>query len=130
MHARTQHPNASLTPKARLRMVKVLLEEHWTVESTAERFQIDAKTVRKWRDRYQQEGHLGLYDRTSKPRSSCCDARDAVEPPTSPTRPGWPPPRSSGSSWRTAWAASTERTGRPSRWSASATGRANSSTWT
>ena len=69
MHARTQHPNASLTPKVRLRMVKTVLEDHWSVEATAERFQVDAKTVRKWRDRFLDEGPAGLYDRSSRPRS-------------------------------------------------------------
>lgn len=69
MHARTQHPNASLTPKVRLRMVKTVLEDHWSVEAAAERYQVDAKTVRKWRDRYLEEGVGGLYDRSSRPRS-------------------------------------------------------------
>lgn len=32
-------------------MVTCVLDRHWTVEATAERFQVDAKTVRKWRDR-------------------------------------------------------------------------------
>ena len=37
-------------------MVACVLEQHWTIEATAERFQVDAKTVRKWRDRYLAEG--------------------------------------------------------------------------
>ncbi len=69
MHARTQHPNASLTPKGRLRMVMTVLEDHWSVEAVAERFQVDAKTVRKWRDRFVKEGTDGLYDRSSRPKS-------------------------------------------------------------
>ena len=32
------------------------LDGGWTVEATAERFQVDAKTVRKWRDRFLAEG--------------------------------------------------------------------------
>jgi len=67
-HARTQHPNAPLTPQGRGRMVACVLDDGWTVEATAERFQIDAKTVRKWRDRYLAEGPTGLLDRTSRPR--------------------------------------------------------------
>ena len=43
---------------------------HWTIEATAERFQVDAKTVRKWRDRYLAEGDAGLLDRSSRPRRS------------------------------------------------------------
>ncbi|MCU1396974.1 MAG: hypothetical protein JWN62_83 [Acidimicrobiales bacterium] len=53
---RRQHPNAQLTPAGRLKMVKLVIDEHWSIEATAERFQVDAKTVRKWRDRYVAEG--------------------------------------------------------------------------
>lgn len=67
--ARTQHPNAMLTPAGRLRMVRCVLEDDWTIEATAERFQLDAKTVRKWRDRFVAEGRPGLEDRSSRPRS-------------------------------------------------------------
>ena len=50
-HARTQHPNASLTPLGRRKMVDCVIDRGWTIEATAERFQVDAKTVRKWRER-------------------------------------------------------------------------------
>ena len=70
VQARGQHPNAVLTPQGRRRMVGCVLEGGWTVEATAERFQVDAKTVRKWRDRYLREGVDGLGDRSSRPRSS------------------------------------------------------------
>ena len=69
-HARTQHPNAVLTPEGRRRMVSVLLEDGWTVEATAERFQVDPKTVRNWRDRFLAEGLAGLEDRSSRPHRS------------------------------------------------------------
>lgn len=69
-HARRQHPNAPLTPEGRRRMVACVLEQHWTIEATAERFQVDAKTVRKWRDRFLAEGESGLMDRSSRPRRS------------------------------------------------------------
>ena len=62
-HARSQHPNAVLTPAGRRRMVACVLEKGWTIEAAAERFQIDAKTVRKWRDRFLVEGEAGLGDR-------------------------------------------------------------------
>jgi transposase InsO family protein len=51
-------------------MVACVLEQHWTIEATAERFQVDAKTVRKWRDRFVAEGEAGLFDRSSKPHRS------------------------------------------------------------
>lgn len=40
-------------------MVHCVLERGWTVEATAERFQVDPKTVRKWRDRFEAEGDAG-----------------------------------------------------------------------
>lgn len=69
-HARAQHPNAPLTPEGRRRMVACVLDQGWTIEQTAERFQVDAKTVRKWRDRFVAEGPDGLLDRSSRPRRS------------------------------------------------------------
>jgi transposase InsO family protein len=51
-------------------MVSCVLERGWTIEATAERFQVDAKTVRKWRDRFLAEGEAGLCDRSSRPRRS------------------------------------------------------------
>lgn len=69
-HARTQHPNARLTPRHRRNMVECVVERGWTIEATAERFQVDAKTVRKWRDRFLEEGEPGLRDRSSRPHRS------------------------------------------------------------
>ena len=37
-------------------MVFCVLDDGWAIEATAERFQVDAKTVRKWRDRFLAEG--------------------------------------------------------------------------
>lgn len=67
--ARTQHPNAALTPKMRRRMAVCVTEQRWSVAAAAERFQVDPKTVRKWRDRYLAEGEAGLFDRPSRPRT-------------------------------------------------------------
>ena len=67
---RRQHPNAVLTPAGRRRMVECVLDRGWTIEATADRFQVDAKTVRKWRDRYVAEGDAGLLDRSSRPHRS------------------------------------------------------------
>ena len=69
-HARSQHPNAPLTPEGRRRMVGCVLDAGWTIEATAQRFQVDAKTVRKWRDRFLAEGESGLLDRSSRPKRS------------------------------------------------------------
>ena len=65
-----QHPNAALTPAHRLKMVRLVVEEGWSVPAVAQRFQVDDKTVRKWCDRYRAEGAAGLEDRSSRPRHS------------------------------------------------------------
>ena len=67
---RRQHPNAPLTVEGRRRMVRCVIDRGWTVTVTAERFQVDAKTVRKWRDRFLVEGDEGLYDRSCRPHRS------------------------------------------------------------
>lgn len=77
-NVRTQHPNAPLTPEGRRRMVACVLDQHWSIEATAERFQVDAKTVRKWRDRFLVEGDAGLFDRSSRPRRSPNRTRAAI----------------------------------------------------
>jgi hypothetical protein len=46
-NVRTEHPNASLTPRGRRKVVRVVIEYGWTIEAAAERFQVDAKTVTK-----------------------------------------------------------------------------------
>ena len=51
-------------------MVECVLVKGWSIEQTAERFQVDAKTVRKWVDRYETEGEAGLEDRSSRPHRS------------------------------------------------------------
>lgn len=69
LKARCPHPNARLTPRARRDMVRAVVTGGWTVEAAAERWQVDAKTVRKWRDRWLVEGDAGLADRSSRPWS-------------------------------------------------------------
>jgi len=70
VNARTQHPNASLTPRGRRKMVQLVIDAGWSIEAAADRFQVDAKTVRKWRDRFLTEGLDGLFDRSSRPAHS------------------------------------------------------------
>jgi hypothetical protein len=49
-HARTQHPNARLIPRHSRNMVGCVIDEGWTIEATAERFEVDAKTVAQCND--------------------------------------------------------------------------------
>jgi len=51
-------------------MVDKVKIERWSIEAAAERFQVDAKTVRKWVDRFETEGPAGLEDRSSRPKRS------------------------------------------------------------
>jgi transposase InsO family protein len=69
-NGRSLHPNAPLTVEGRRRMVRCVVDRGWSVTVTAERFQIDPKTVRKWRDRWLIEGDAGLEDRSCRPRRS------------------------------------------------------------
>jgi transposase InsO family protein len=59
-------------------MVECVRDKGWTIEATAERFQVDAKTVRKWRDRFRVEGEAGLQDRSSRPHRSPNRTKRAV----------------------------------------------------
>ena len=59
-------------------MVARVLDDGWTIEATAEKFQVDAKTVRKWRDRFVAEGDAGLFDRSSRPHHSPNRTRRAM----------------------------------------------------
>jgi transposase len=69
-NAKPQHPNAARTPRQRRKMVLLVINHGWTIESAAERFQVDARTVTKWRARYLAEGDDGLFDRSSRPKTS------------------------------------------------------------
>lgn len=69
-NARPQHPNAALTPRGRLKMVRLVIVDGWTIEAAADKFQVDAKTVTKWRHRFLAEGEAGLFDRSSRPKNS------------------------------------------------------------
>ena len=64
-----QHVNARLTARQRRAMVEVMLDG-WSVTAAAQRFQVDPKTARKWRDRFGAEGSEGLFDRSSRPHRS------------------------------------------------------------
>ena len=57
-HARNQQPNVTVTPEGRWWMVSFVLEHGWTIAATAERIQLDAKTVTRLRDRIHAEGEL------------------------------------------------------------------------
>ena len=61
------HSNAALTPRARLKMAKLIVDENWDVARAAERYDVSWKTAKKWADRYEAEGPAGMFDRSSRP---------------------------------------------------------------
>jgi transposase InsO family protein len=62
------HANAALTPKARLKLARLVVEDGWPIARAAERFQVAWPTAKRWVDRYRQLGAAGMQDRSSRPR--------------------------------------------------------------
>src|SRR5512139_646436 len=60
------HKNARLTPLGRERLVKMVLDGQ-TPKAVCEAGGVCRRTVRKWVERYEQEGPVGLQDRSSRP---------------------------------------------------------------
>src|SRR4051794_3385872 len=63
------HANAALTPRARLRLAKLIVEDRWPPSEAAKMFMVSAVTARKWAARFRDEGPAGMADRSSRPRS-------------------------------------------------------------
>jgi transposase InsO family protein len=63
------HANAALTPKARLRLARLIVEDGWPPSVAAKMFMVSTVTARKWAARYRFEGAAGMQDRSSRPHS-------------------------------------------------------------
>jgi transposase InsO family protein len=61
------HANAALTPRARLRLARLIVDHDWRPARAAERYDVSWKTATKWADRYRREGVAGMADRSSRP---------------------------------------------------------------
>jgi hypothetical protein len=61
------HANAALTPRARLRLARLVVDLGWPPARAAERYDVSWKTAKKWADRYAAEGPAGMADRSSRP---------------------------------------------------------------
>jgi hypothetical protein len=59
------HPNAILAPKGRLQLAKCVVDEGWTLQRAAERFQIAVATAACCARRYREHGEAGMTDRSS-----------------------------------------------------------------
>ncbi|TFV43406.1 leucine zipper domain-containing protein, partial [Blastococcus sp. TF02A_35] len=64
------HANAALTPRQRLRLARLVVEENWPKVRAAELFGVAWKTADRWAERYRLLGKAGMVDRSSRPRSS------------------------------------------------------------
>ncbi len=63
------HANAALTPKARLKLARLVVEDGWPIARAAERFQVSWPTAKRWAERYRQCGEAGMQDRCCRPGS-------------------------------------------------------------
>lgn len=63
------HSNAALTPRARLRLAGLIVDQGWPIARAAERFDVSWKTAAKWARRYSLEGREGMVDRSSARRT-------------------------------------------------------------
>jgi transposase InsO family protein len=64
------HANAALTPRARLRLARLVVEQGWTCSVAAKMFMVCPRTAAKWAERYRAEGPAGMVDRSSRPWTS------------------------------------------------------------
>jgi transposase InsO family protein len=79
------HKNAPLTPKGREVMVRAVVDQGLSKAAAARKFNVSAKTVAKWVERFLTHGVDGLRDRPSRPLSlpsktpaSTCDAIEVM----------------------------------------------------
>jgi transposase InsO family protein len=62
------HQNARLTVHSREQLARKVVDEGFTMQQTAARFNVSTKTAAKWVQRYREAGSAGLSDRSSRPR--------------------------------------------------------------
>ena len=64
------HANAALTPRARLKLAQLVVDQDWPIARAAERFQVAWPTAKRWAERYRELGAAGMQDRSSRPLRS------------------------------------------------------------
>jgi transposase InsO family protein len=64
------HRNAALTPRARLRLARLIVDQEWPVARAAERYDVSWRTADRWARRYRELGEAGMVDRSSRPHHS------------------------------------------------------------
>jgi transposase InsO family protein len=73
------HANAALTPRARLRMAKLIVDERYSCSWAAKMFMVSPRTAAKWAHRYRAEGQTGMLDRSSRPHRSPRKTSESVK---------------------------------------------------
>lgn len=63
------HANAALTPRARLRLARLIVDDGWPPAVAGKMFMVSTVTARKWAARFRAEGESGMGDRSSRPHS-------------------------------------------------------------
>jgi len=63
------HANAALTPRGRLKLARLIVEQRCPISQAATRFQVSWPTAKRWAKRYELEGEAGMADRSSRPHS-------------------------------------------------------------
>jgi Integrase core domain/leucine-zipper of insertion element IS481 len=64
------HANAALTPRGRLRLARLIVDEGWPIARAAERYEVSWPTAKRWAERYRHRGVAGMADRSSRPHHS------------------------------------------------------------
>ena len=70
------HRNAALTPRHRLKVARLVVEDGWPISEVAARFQVSWPTVKRWADRYL--AGEPMHDRSSRPKTSPSKTSKAV----------------------------------------------------
>jgi transposase InsO family protein len=63
------HANAALTPKARLKLARLIVDDEWPIARAAERYNVSWPTAKRWAERYRELGEAGMADRSSRRHS-------------------------------------------------------------
>ena len=72
------HVNAALTPRGRLRVARLIVEQGWTYAAAAKFCLTSPRTAKKWADRFREEGAAGMADRSSRPHTSPAQTRPEI----------------------------------------------------
>jgi transposase InsO family protein len=64
------HANAVLTPRGRLLLARLIVDEGWPIVRAAEHFHVSWPTAKRWAARYAAMGPAGMTDRSSRPHHS------------------------------------------------------------